>query len=154
MENRGRVRASGSVTLTDSAQSLRDVQDEIITAAAQAGYPDASAFALRLVIEEAVVNGFTHGNDGDTDAGVDLAWQVGTDRVTISVEDRGPGFNPGDVPDPTTNERLEIPAGRGLLLMRAYMSAVTHNDRGNRVTMVYDNPARAGDTEAPPPTSR
>lgn len=147
MAKSGRARASGSVVLTDSGQSLRDVQDEVITAAARAGYPDASAFALRLVMEEAVVNAFTHGNAGDTSAGVDLSWDVGTERVTITVEDRGEGFDPGAVPDPTTNDRLELPAGRGLLLMRAYMSDVTHNERGNRVTMVYEHPELSSDAE-------
>ncbi len=134
---------SGSVTLRDTEEGLRDLVDTVVAAADDAGYPEASAFALRLVIEEAVVNAFKHGNAGDYDAGVDVQWAVTPERVRLSVEDRGTGFDPDAVPDPTADERLEVPSGRGLLLMRAYMTEVRHNDRGNRVEMVYKKPAKA-----------
>ena len=52
----------------------------------------------------------------------------------------GPGFDPSTVPDPTLDQNLEIPSGRGLMLMRAYMTAVTFNPAGNRVTMRYRKP--------------
>ena len=45
------------------------------------------------------------------------------------------GFDPGQVPDPTDEDNLEIPSGRGLMLMRSYMSSVRFNDAGNCVTM-------------------
>ena len=38
---------------------------------------------------------------------------------------------PGDVPDPTAIENLERPCGRGLMLMRHYMSEVSFAGRGN-----------------------
>ena len=59
------------------------------------------------------------------------------------VEDQGPGFDPGSLPDPTTRENIEKPSGRGLLLIRAYMSSVVFNEVGNRVTMVYLHPERS-----------
>ena len=48
-----------------------------------------------------------------------------------------PVFDPGQVKDPTLDENLEIPTGRGLLLMRAYMSSVEYLGKGNRVRMVF-----------------
>jgi CheY-like chemotaxis protein len=56
--------------------------------------------------------------------------------ATISVEDEGPGFDPSTVPDPTDPANLDRPSGRGLLLIRSFMDEVTHNDKGNRITMV------------------
>jgi serine/threonine-protein kinase RsbW len=70
-----------------------------------------------------------------------VEWSFGPDSVTLSVEDRGKGFEPDAVPDPRDPSLLEVPGGRGLLLMRAYMHDVQHNERGNRVTMVYKMPA-------------
>ena len=32
------------------------------------------------------------------------------------------------------------PAGRGLMLMRAYMASIAYNAKGNRVTLVYRRP--------------
>ena len=59
----------------------------------------------------------------------------------MEIEDRGPGFDPGTVKDPTLDENLELPTGRGLLLIRAYMTSVEYNAKGNRVRMVYTKPA-------------
>jgi serine/threonine-protein kinase RsbW len=134
-----------AVTLTDADASLRRVQDEMLRAAEEAGYGEAGRFALRLALEEAVVNAFRHGNAGDYEAGVDVSYEVGSSSVRVVVEDRGRGFDPGVVPDPTAEDRLSVPSGRGLLLMRAYMSEVRHNERGNRVEMLYERDGGGGD---------
>lgn len=122
---------------------MHDVREEVEAAQAalladlQAhGYDEASCFAIRLAVEEAMVNGFRHGNRSDPDKTVMLEWTIGRDRLTIHVEDEGPGFDPESVPDPTAEENIEIPSGRGLMLMRAYMTDVRYSDTGNRVTMV------------------
>ena len=52
------------------------------------------------------------------------------------VRDEGPGFNPGDVPDPTDPANLERESGRGLLLMRTFMDDVQFSQHGNQVTLV------------------
>lgn len=52
------------------------------------------------------------------------------------VRDEGPGFDPAKLPDPTSPENMEKISGRGLLLIRTFMDHVTHNDRGNEITMV------------------
>ena len=56
-------------------------------------------------------------------------------RFEVSITDEGQGFDPGDVPDPTAVENIERPCGRGLMLMRYYMSEVVFHGRGNSVTM-------------------
>ena len=66
---------------------------------------------------------------------VHIAYRVLADRFEVHITDEGPGFDPGDVPDPTAVENLERPCGRGLMLMRHYMTEVAYNGRGNRVTM-------------------
>jgi serine/threonine-protein kinase RsbW len=39
------------------------------------------------------------------------------------------------VPDPTDPDNLERPCGRGLLLMRGFMTEVEYHGRGNVVSM-------------------
>lgn len=104
-------------------------------------YPSTSAFAVRLAMEEAIVNGFKHGNKDQPGSTVRVQWSVTPDAVQISIEDSGPGYSPDAVPDPTEPDRLEIPSGRGLMLMRAYMTRIWHNEIGNQVTMVYARPS-------------
>lgn len=134
-------RTSAAVRLHRFPEELRPLQDELLGALAQFDYPDASTFALRLVIEEAVSNAFRHGNKMQSDKHVDVAWTVAPDKVTIAVEDQGEGFDPNEVPDPTDDDRLELPSGRGVMLIQAYMSEVEYNEKGNRVTMTYRRPS-------------
>jgi CheY-like chemotaxis protein len=51
------------------------------------------------------------------------------------VSDEGPGFDVAKIPDPTDQENLFRVGGRGILLMRSFMTAVQFSDRGNRVTL-------------------
>lgn len=104
----------------------------------QAGYSKASRFAIRLAFEEAITNAFQHGHRGlDDSTPVRVGYEVSPTEVRIWVEDQGPGFRAEDVPDPTLDENLTNPSGRGLMLMKSYMTSVRHNPRGNRVEMVY-----------------
>jgi DNA-binding response OmpR family regulator len=64
-----------------------------------------------------------------------LARETRTEAVYV-IRDEGPGFDTSQLPDPTDPANLEKRSGRGLLLMRAFMSEVRHNDRGNEVTLI------------------
>lgn len=131
---------SGSLRLRRFPDDITVAQDHILALAAEQGYPDASTFALRLVLEESISNAFRHGNKMREGAHVDVEWAIGPDQAVLSVEDQGEGFDPESLPDPTDEDRLELPSGRGVLLIRAYMSEVEYNDRGNRLTMTYRRP--------------
>lgn len=118
------------------------IAGELVTIAERLGYGKASRFAIRLAFEEAMNNAFKHGHrDLPADATVRVAIELTAQHVRIIVEDRGPGFDPAAIPDPTTDENLAKPSGRGLMLMNAYMSDVRHSDDGRRLEMVYSKPA-------------
>ena len=71
---------------------------------------------------------------------VTFEYDVNQDEVRIVISDSGPGFDPHTIPDPTLDENLESPGGRGLLLMRAYMQSFDFNESGNSVQMIYRKP--------------
>lgn len=128
-----------AITLRYDRAEIERAEHELLDAVESHKYPEASKFALRLAFEEAVMNAFRHGHEGlPAETPVRLEWTVGPEHAEISVEDQGPGFKPAEVPDPTLDENLEVPTGRGIMLMRAYMTDVRFNDRGNRITMRYD----------------
>jgi serine/threonine-protein kinase RsbW len=62
---------------------------------------------------------------------------VDSSEINVAVEDMGPGFDPDAVPDPTADENLMIASGRGLTLMRAFMTEVEIVPPGNRIVMRY-----------------
>jgi CheY-like chemotaxis protein len=65
-----------------------------------------------------------------------LEADLSAELASFVIRDEGPGFDPGQVPDPTLLENLERECGRGLLLMRTFMDETRFNARGNEVTMI------------------
>ena len=127
---------SGCIQLCNTREQIDSIEDLVVEAAQDLGYPRSACFAVRLALEESLVNAFHHGHKTlSKTAPVKVCYCVCHDRITLSIEDQGPGFSPQQVPDPTLDENLETPGGRGLVLMRAYMTSITHNPKGNRVDM-------------------
>lgn len=106
-------------------------------------FTDKDLFATRLALEEAVVNALKHGHGSDPGKAVRIRYSLTAERILVEVEDEGPGFRPAEVPNPTADENLRKPNGRGILLMRSFMNLVRFNERGNRVTLCRNSSARA-----------
>jgi serine/threonine-protein kinase RsbW len=121
-----------------SAWSPADVPgilDAVAAALVAAGYAEGNVFGMRLAVDEALANALKHGHRGDPTRRVEVRYLVTAAEALVQVEDSGEGFDPAAVPDPRAPENLERPGGRGLLLMRACVSWVRHNERGNVVTL-------------------
>jgi serine/threonine-protein kinase RsbW len=126
------------VEVNDSREEIERVEHSLLDAVERHGYPEASRFALRLALEEAIINAFRHGHRNLPKAPIEVDWSVDEHACRITVRDQGPGFTPAEVPDPTLDENLDVPSGRGIMLMRAYMSSIEYSPEGNAVTMVYE----------------
>lgn len=124
------------VTIANDFREAKKVEDSIVVVARGYGYPDEDIFALRLSLEEALTNAIRHGNGCDPGKHVHVRYAVTADQVDVYVEDEGRGFDPAGIPDPTTAENIELPSGRGIMLMRAYMNRVEYNHQGNEVHLV------------------
>ncbi len=112
--------------------------DRVLLEARDKGFPEGSLFAIRLALEEAITNAFEHGHEHLAHATtIQTDYRVDPQAVDVAVEDQGPGFNPDTLPDPTSEENISKPSGRGVMLMRAYMTEVRFNPSGNRVRLIY-----------------
>lgn len=132
---------SGKFVLNYRREEIEMAEQSLLQAVEQRQYDRTSIFAIRLALEEALNNAFKHGNKGDPRKTVRMECRVEPDVVVIDIEDQGEGFDPDSVPDPTEQENVEIPSGRGLTLMRAFMTEVMIHPPGNRVLMKYVRPA-------------
>lgn len=126
--------AADLVIPSDPAEARR-IQDQIEQLLHSRRVHDRDIFSIKLALEEALVNAIKHGNQMDRSKCVRISYQLRPDRFEVHISDEGPGFDPGDVPDPTAAENLERPCGRGLMLMRHYMSQVAYLGCGNCVSM-------------------
>ena len=124
-----------AVKIPSETSQGREVQERIMGLLETRAYPDRDLFGVRLALEEAIVNAIKHGNGMDPSKEVRIDCSFDDDRVTIVIEDEGPGFDVTSVPDPTSEENLDKPGGRGIMLMRSFMSRVEYNDSGNRLLL-------------------
>ena len=123
------------ITIASDPGEARRVQAEIEQALRSVRFGEHDIFAIKLAVEEALVNAIKHGNRLDRAKSIRVAYHVTADRFEVQITDEGPGFDPADVPDPTAPENLERPSGRGLWLMRHYMTEVAHAECGRAVRM-------------------
>ena len=121
-------------------EDIEAIENGVLSAMERIGYDRAAAFAVRLALEEALSNAACHGNKNDPARRVTLICEIDHRDARFEIQDEGEGFDPESVPDPTAAENIDIPAGRGLMLMRSFMAEVTIHPPGNRVTMRYVRP--------------
>ena len=112
------------------------VQKLILEQLQSLGYSDHDLFSVRISLEEALANALLHGHQGEEETTIEVKWKIDSFQVEIIVIDQGRGYDPETIPDPTADENLTLPSGRGLAMMRAFMDEVDVNECGNRVTMV------------------
>lgn len=130
------------IAIPNDLRSAKGPEERIIAELQSCRYDPDTIFAIKLALEEALTNAVKHGNRGDASKRVWIRFHVDPAKAVIMVRDQGAGFVPADVPDPTCDENLERPNGRGIMLMQAYMTRVCYNRAGNEVWMLKQNPNR------------
>ena len=115
---------------------LPGVQQAIIEPAQAHGYGQEEVFAIRLALDEAVTNAIHHGNGNDPSKHVTIEYQVDDQAVRINVTDEGCGFCPKTLPDPTLEDNLATPHGRGVMLIQSYMTEVSFMDSSGLAVLV------------------
>jgi len=127
------------IKIASDLENLRIVEkaiDEITTAAKIS--PSCYGKILVAVLE-AVNNAIAHGNKFSPDKFVDISLKCRGEKLTIVVKDKGTGFSPKNVPDPTLPENIEKISGRGVFLMTKLADEIKFNKKGNSVTFVFKN---------------
>ena len=116
----------------------RQVMDELLRQLDAHRWAEHAIFGVHLAMEEALVNAVRHGNHSDRSKHIRVSCRLWPQRLRIEISDEGAGFDPAALPDPTDGDHLRSACGRGVLLMRQFMSRVEFNDRGNQVVLERD----------------
>jgi anti-sigma regulatory factor (Ser/Thr protein kinase) len=83
-------------------------------------------FGITLCFTEAWDNANIHGNQRDPLKKIRVIYSINSHRFKAIIQDEGNGFHKEEVPDCTTDDRLEIDHGRGTMLMDNYMDRAEH----------------------------
>ncbi|MEJ7668410.1 MAG: ATP-binding protein [Casimicrobiaceae bacterium] len=98
-------------------------------------------YALRLAVEEVCTNLIEHGYAGRPPGPIEVTADRGADRVTLTIRDRAPPFDPASSPAPDLTSDLEHrePGGLGWYLVKQLIDEVRYSPDprlGNVLTLV------------------
>lgn len=99
----------------DAAESLA------IEAAREAGLDEDEQHRFGMAVRESVINAVVHGNRYNARKKVGLRIAVQADRLVVTVDDEGEGFELEALPDPVAGENILQQSGRGIFLIRAFV---------------------------------
>lgn len=92
-------------------------------------------YSLIVAIQEALANAIVHGSRLDPENKVRCSAEIVGDEVVITIRDSGPGFDFGQISDPTIPEGIHKYNGRGLTIIRSVMDNVSFRDGGATIEM-------------------
>jgi serine/threonine-protein kinase RsbW len=126
------------LSLPSRVESIAEAAEAAEAVARRFGLDEEAAFGLDMAVRESVTNAVLHGNAQDESKPVEIAFAEAGGELVVTVRDRGAGFDPAAVADPTAAENLLKTSGRGILFMRNFMDTVEwqrHPEGGTVVRM-------------------
>ncbi|MDD5634815.1 MAG: ATP-binding protein [Candidatus Omnitrophica bacterium] len=123
-------------TIPNDSSLLKEVSKKLIARLEERHIDDNIIFDIHVGVEEAIRNAMVHGNQSDPDKKVTIIAEIADNKVMITVEDEGNGFNPDNLPDPTLDENLLKEGGRGVYLIKHLMDEVRYENGGRRIIMI------------------
>lgn len=127
------------LSLRSNPNEIRKVEEFLLEMNKKIHLNESSFHRLLVAATEAVTNAIVHGNKLDRRKRVKISYESREDFVRVTVEDRGRGFDPRQVPDPLKKENLLKESGRGVFLMRSMMDKIEFrlNERGTTIVMIF-----------------
>ena len=132
---------TAALVMASRFENIEVAERTLLDLCRRAGCKADEEYWLLTALREALANAVRHGNRQNPDQDVRVFFTIENSTATIRVEDEGDGFDPADVPDPTTPENLLRPCGRGIFYMRQFMNRVEFSlgpTGGTAVVMVRD----------------
>jgi len=101
---------------------LPDIESFVSKTAKQLGLQGTKLEGFTLAASEAASNSIVHGNkmDFNKDITVELYLESGT--IVLKIFDKGCGFELEKIPDPTSPENILKDSGRGIYIMRSFLT--------------------------------
>lgn len=130
-------------TTLDQIEKANDILERIMTVAFREGGSKILNFTAS--IREGIDNAKRHGNQGQEEKQIRILFLRDKDKVTVTIQDDGEGFDSGsyldsaktkDIAELADTRPIEKPGGLGIALMQKAADSMNYNDLGNELTLV------------------
>lgn len=132
--------------ISSRIEGIYPLEQRVLAIVRSLGFCQDDLFSLRLAMDEALINAIMHGNGGHEHKRVFVSLAVTRQFVQVTIRDEGDGFDINSLFDPTEDEHVHDTHGRGVFLIRQFMTEVTFNEKGNEITFAL----RRRDSSPPP----
>lgn len=112
-------------------KQLITVEEFINYAARELNVDEEKLRGILISVTEATTNAIIHGNKNDKNKTVNIDVDKIGNELIIKIKDQGKGFNPEEIPDPTTPDNLLKDSGRGLYLMKYFCKQIKYNPQAD-----------------------
>ncbi len=113
----------GRIEIPSDLDYVQDVSRRIISVLQKYRLPESLLMDMRLLVEEAVINGIRHGNQFASDRFVLIEYKASPQEILITVRDEGEGFD------------FESVEGKGLKLIKSIADEVEFSRGGSQITI-------------------
>ncbi len=118
-------------------ESLRIVEKTVDELSAEFNINSEVYGNILIATLEAANNAILHGNKLDESKEVNVEIKIEKNKLQIIVQDKGPGFDYENIPDPTAPENIENINGRGVFLMEKLSDEMEFRDNGSTVELGF-----------------
>lgn len=115
---------------------LPEIEEYILNTLSEVGFTEDTKNNIELAVAEASANSILHGNKCDINKNVIIKISISDEKITISFQDEGTGFNPDEVPDPTKPENILRGSGRGVHIMRSLVDDLKYIFNKNSTELI------------------
>lgn len=126
------------LNIPSKIESLRQVEKMIDDLSTEFNINSEVYGNILIATLEAANNAILHGNKLDESKNVEIDINLEKDKLSITIKDKGEGFDYENIPDPTAPENIENINGRGVFLMEKLSDEMEFRDKGSTVELMFN----------------
>jgi len=118
---------------------MTEIEEFVIKATENLHLDDTQMNQLTSSVAEASSNCIVHGNKSDESKIIEVEIVIDDKNIMVKLKDEGSGFEVDKVPDPTLPENILKDSGRGIHIMKSFLTELKYNftETGTETILIF-----------------